>query len=201
MVGKVDEPMAATPMAIEELWCVAKLSVPLEKLQVALDYVCGAGGADCGPIKPNGSCYSPDSKNKKNGGICGFEGTAMLISSDLSKITITIIVTVTVTAMLISFDPSKIIFVVTVTITIIITFTVIITINAMLIRFNRSKITIVVTVTVISTVTVTIIVTAMFITFDPSKVTVVVTVTVTIIGTAMLSSSDTCFLHCRFILA
>ncbi|KAJ0507373.1 putative glucan endo-1,3-beta-D-glucosidase [Helianthus annuus] len=98
MVGKVGEPMAATPMAKEELWCVAKPSVPSEKLQVALDYACGAGGADCGPIKPNGSCYSPDSvvahasyafnsywqKNKKNGGVCGFEGTAMLISSDPS---------------------------------------------------------------------------------------------------------------------
>ncbi|MFS8001502.1 putative X8 domain-containing protein [Helianthus anomalus] len=101
MVGKVGEAMAATPMAKEELWCVVKPSVPSEKLQVVLDYVCGAGGADCGPIKPNGSCYSPDSvvalasyafnsywqKNKKNGGVCGFEWTAMLISSDTSKIT------------------------------------------------------------------------------------------------------------------
>lgn len=78
---------------------MAKPSVPSDKLQVALDYACGAGGADCDPIKPNGSCYSPDSviahasyafnsywqKTKKNGGICGFEGTAMLISSDPSK--------------------------------------------------------------------------------------------------------------------
>ncbi|KAJ9562503.1 hypothetical protein OSB04_007663 [Centaurea solstitialis] len=97
---------AAPPVAAgggygkEELWCVAKPSVPSEKLQEAMDYACGAGGADCGPIKPTGSCYSPDSvvahasyafnsywqKNKKNGGVCGFEGTAMLISSDPSKI-------------------------------------------------------------------------------------------------------------------
>nr|KAJ0214321.1 hypothetical protein LSAT_V11C400219290 [Lactuca sativa] len=83
----------------EGMWCVAKPSVPSEKLQVAMDYACGPGGADCDPIKPNGSCYSPDSvvahasyafnsywqKNKKNGGICGFEGTAMLITSDPSK--------------------------------------------------------------------------------------------------------------------
>ncbi|CAI9282832.1 unnamed protein product [Lactuca saligna] len=82
----------------EGMWCVAKPSVPSEKLQVAMDYACGPGGADCDPIKPNGSCYSPDSvvahasyafnsywqKNKKNGGICGFEGTAMLITSDPS---------------------------------------------------------------------------------------------------------------------
>ncbi|XP_076940003.1 glucan endo-1,3-beta-glucosidase 3-like [Bidens hawaiensis] len=95
MVGRVAEPVAAPR---EELWCVAKPSVPSEKLQEALDYACGPGGADCGPIRPNGSCFSPDSvvahasyafnsywqKNKKNGGVCGFEGTAMLISSDPS---------------------------------------------------------------------------------------------------------------------
>ncbi|XP_076960053.1 glucan endo-1,3-beta-glucosidase 3-like [Bidens hawaiensis] len=95
MVGRVAEPVAAPR---EELWCVAKPSVPSEKLQEALDYACGPGGADCRPIRPNGSCYSPDSvvahasyafnsywqKNRKNGGVCGFEGTAMLISSDPS---------------------------------------------------------------------------------------------------------------------
>lgn len=104
----VAPPMAAPPMAAtpatggdyrqEGVWCVAKPSVPSEKLQVAMDYACGAGGADCGPIRPDGSCYSPDSvvahasyafnsywqKNKKNGGVCSFEGTAMLISSDPS---------------------------------------------------------------------------------------------------------------------
>ncbi|KAL8234149.1 hypothetical protein R6Q59_020249 [Mikania micrantha] len=102
MVGKGGgtKSMAAPPMSggEERLWCVAKPTVPSEKLQVALDYACGAGGADCGPIKPNGSCFSPDSmvahasfafnsywqKNKKHGGMCGFEGTAMLISSDPS---------------------------------------------------------------------------------------------------------------------
>ncbi|KAI3500344.1 hypothetical protein L1887_36164 [Cichorium endivia] len=101
--GGVPPPMAATPASggdyrQEGVWCVAKPSVPSEKLQVAMDYACGAGGADCGPIRPDGSCYSPDSvvahasyafnsywqKNKKNGGVCSFEGTAMLISSDPS---------------------------------------------------------------------------------------------------------------------
>ncbi|KAI3777160.1 hypothetical protein L1987_46956 [Smallanthus sonchifolius] len=100
VVGSGGVAMAAPPTVggEEKLWCVSKPSVPSEKLQVALDYACGAGGADCGPIRPNGSCFSPDSvvahasyafnsywqKNKKNGGVCGFEGTAMLISSDPS---------------------------------------------------------------------------------------------------------------------
>lgn len=80
------------------LWCVAKPSVPPETLQVALDYACGEGGADCEAIKPRGNCYYPDTvlahasyafnsywqKTKKMGGTCGFEGTAMLIDSDPS---------------------------------------------------------------------------------------------------------------------
>lgn len=100
MVGNGGGSTAAPPTAVREeaLWCVAKPSVPSEKLQEAMDYACGAGGADCVPIRPNGSCFSPDSvvahasyafnsywqKNKKNGGVCGFQGTAMLISSDPS---------------------------------------------------------------------------------------------------------------------
>lgn len=91
--------IAAPPFAHEGVWCVAKPSVPSEKLQEAMDYACGEGGADCDPISPTGSCYFPDSivahasyafnsywqKNKKNGGTCGFGGTAMLIDSDPSK--------------------------------------------------------------------------------------------------------------------
>ncbi|KAL0332332.1 UNVERIFIED_CONTAM: Glucan endo-1,3-beta-glucosidase 1 [Sesamum calycinum] len=78
------------------LWCVAKPSVPAETLQEALDYACGEGEADCDAIRPEGSCYFPDSlvahasyafnsywqKTKRNGGTCGFGGTAMLINSD-----------------------------------------------------------------------------------------------------------------------
>ncbi|KAL6530055.1 hypothetical protein OROMI_028700 [Orobanche minor] len=80
-------------------WCVAKPSVPPEKLQEALDYACGGeGGADCGAIGEDGSCYYPDNvvahasyafnsywqKNKRSGGTCGFGGTAMIINSDPS---------------------------------------------------------------------------------------------------------------------
>ncbi|KAL3833258.1 hypothetical protein ACJIZ3_007994 [Penstemon smallii] len=80
------------------LWCVAKPNVPSETLQEALDFACGEGEADCEAIRPQGSCYFPDNvvahasyafnsywqKSKKNGGSCGFGGTAMLINSDPS---------------------------------------------------------------------------------------------------------------------
>lgn len=81
-----------------QLWCVAKPSVPAETLQEAMDYACGEGGANCGAIRPHGSCYYPDTvvahasyafnsywqKNKRNGGSCAFGGTAMLINADPS---------------------------------------------------------------------------------------------------------------------
>ncbi|XP_054825761.1 glucan endo-1,3-beta-glucosidase 13 [Prosopis cineraria] len=83
---------------VQKLWCVAKPSVPAETLQEAMDYACGAGGADCQEISPQGNCYNPDivvahasyafnsywQKHKRNGGTCDFGGTAMLISSDPS---------------------------------------------------------------------------------------------------------------------
>ncbi|PSS36029.1 Glucan endo-1,3-beta-glucosidase [Actinidia chinensis var. chinensis] len=81
------------------VWCVAKPSVPAEKLQEAMDFACGEGGADCEAIRPQGNCYSPDTvvahasyafnsywqKNKRVvGGTCSFGGTAMLINADPS---------------------------------------------------------------------------------------------------------------------
>lgn len=79
-------------------WCVAKPSVPAETLQEALDYACGEGNVDCEAIKQDGSCFYPDNlvahasyafntywqSTKRNGGTCGFGGTAMLITSDPS---------------------------------------------------------------------------------------------------------------------
>lgn len=82
----------------QKLWCVAKPSVPAETLQGAMDYACGAGGADCEEIRPHGNCYYPDTlvshasyafnsywqKHKRGGGTCSFGGTAMIINADPS---------------------------------------------------------------------------------------------------------------------
>lgn len=90
---------APVPSVRRGLWCVAKPSVPPETLQAGLDYACGEGGADCEAIRPRGRCYYPNTvvshasyafnsywqKTKRNGGTCGFGGTAMLIDSDPSK--------------------------------------------------------------------------------------------------------------------
>ncbi|KAK8706006.1 hypothetical protein V6N13_049588 [Hibiscus sabdariffa] len=43
-----------------QTWCLANPNVNQQKLQEALDYACGEGGADCGPIQPNGACFDPN---------------------------------------------------------------------------------------------------------------------------------------------
>uniref|UniRef100_A0A0D3HCK6 X8 domain-containing protein n=1 Tax=Oryza barthii TaxID=65489 RepID=A0A0D3HCK6_9ORYZ len=79
-------------------WCVAKPTVPLDRLQEAMDYACSQDGVDCQEISAGGSCFYPDSiaahasyafnsywqKMKHIGGSCSFGGTAVLINSDPS---------------------------------------------------------------------------------------------------------------------
>ncbi|KAL1562750.1 PLASMODESMATA CALLOSE-BINDING PROTEIN 5-like [Salvia divinorum] len=43
--------------AARQLWCVAKNNAEDAALQSALDWACGPGGADCGPIQNGGACY------------------------------------------------------------------------------------------------------------------------------------------------
>lgn len=45
----------------QELWCVAKNNAEDAALLTALDWACGAGGADCGPIQQGGACYDTSS--------------------------------------------------------------------------------------------------------------------------------------------
>ncbi|KAM5587775.1 major pollen allergen Ole e 10 [Rosa sericea] len=79
-------------------WCIASQSASETALQVALDYACGYGGADCSPIQPSGSCYNPNTLRdhasyafnnyyQKNPAptSCSFGGTAQLTTTDPSS--------------------------------------------------------------------------------------------------------------------
>ncbi|KAJ4872736.1 O-Glycosyl hydrolases family 17 protein [Raphanus sativus] len=77
-----------------QTWCVSRGDAAKEKLQAALDYACGEGGADCRPIQPGATCYHPKSleahasfafnsyyqKNARRVGTCYFGGTAHVVT-------------------------------------------------------------------------------------------------------------------------
>ncbi|XP_022925619.1 glucan endo-1,3-beta-glucosidase-like isoform X2 [Cucurbita moschata] len=79
-------------------WCIASSSASPTALQVALDYACGYGGADCSAIQTGGSCFEPNTMRdhasyafnqyyQKNPAptSCVFGGTAQLTSTDPSS--------------------------------------------------------------------------------------------------------------------
>ncbi|CAL5409241.1 unnamed protein product [Camellia sinensis] len=77
-------------------WCVALAGVPQVDLQNALDWACGLGMADCGPIQSGGACFEPDTllshasyafnyyyqQNGNSDIACNFGGTATLTKSN-----------------------------------------------------------------------------------------------------------------------
>ncbi|KAL3616945.1 hypothetical protein CASFOL_039339 [Castilleja foliolosa] len=78
-------------------WCIASASASETTLQVAIDYACGYGGADCSAIQPSGACYDPNTIRdhasyafndyyQKNPGptSCVFGGAAQLTNTDPS---------------------------------------------------------------------------------------------------------------------
>ncbi|KAB5557379.1 hypothetical protein DKX38_008288 [Salix brachista] len=86
-----------SPVSPGASWCIASPSASPTSLQVALDYACGYGGADCSAIQPSGSCYNPDNVHdhasyafnsyyQKNPvpSSCNFGGTAATTSTNPS---------------------------------------------------------------------------------------------------------------------
>ncbi|GAB2297577.1 hypothetical protein Dimus_031672 [Dionaea muscipula] len=81
-------------------WCVGLTGASMADLQNGLDWACGPGMVDCGPIRAGGSCYVPDtllshasyafnSYFQQNGNsdiACNFGGTAVIVKKDPSKI-------------------------------------------------------------------------------------------------------------------
>lgn len=81
-------------------WCVARAGVSAINLQIALDWACGLGKADCGPIQAGGPCFNPNSllshasyafnsyyqQNGNSDIACYFGGTATLTQNNPSKL-------------------------------------------------------------------------------------------------------------------
>lgn len=91
-------PTTTTPAASTGSWCIASPAASETALQVAIDYACGYGGADCSAIQSSGSCYNPNTLRdhasyafndyyQKNPAptSCVFGGTAQLSYTDPSK--------------------------------------------------------------------------------------------------------------------
>ncbi|CAN1230052.1 PLASMODESMATA CALLOSE-BINDING PROTEIN 5 [Linum perenne] len=88
-----------TAIVPRELWCVAKNNAPDAALQSAIDWACGAGGANCAPIQNGGPCYDDGDlqraaswafndyflKNGMTDDACDFSNTAALIALNPSQ--------------------------------------------------------------------------------------------------------------------
>eukprot|EP00249_Psilotum_nudum_P037038 c9342_g1_i1 orf=299-1777(-) len=79
-------------------WCIALPGASNDSLATGLDWACGPGNADCGPIQAGQPCYQPDTyenhasyaynsyyqRSGDNTAACNFSGTAMITTSNPS---------------------------------------------------------------------------------------------------------------------
>lgn len=86
--------MGQRGVAPRDLWCVAKNNAADQALQESIDWACGPGGANCGPIQQGGLCYDSSDiqrtaswafndyylKNGLTDDACYFSNTAALTS-------------------------------------------------------------------------------------------------------------------------
>jgi hypothetical protein len=106
----VDKPVATVPVVNPAAgagggssWCVASPGASPTALQVALDFACGQGGADCSAIQQGGSCYSPSTvkdhasfafnsyyQSNPVQTSCDFGGTAVLTSTNPSTLSLSL---------------------------------------------------------------------------------------------------------------
>ncbi|XP_031267838.1 glucan endo-1,3-beta-glucosidase 4-like [Pistacia vera] len=82
----------------DEQWCIADEQTPDSELLEAMDWACGAGGANCTNIQPNQPCFYPNTtkdhasyafnnyfqKYKNKGGSCYFKGAGLITELDPS---------------------------------------------------------------------------------------------------------------------
>nr|DAD24780.1 TPA_asm: hypothetical protein HUJ06_026244 [Nelumbo nucifera] len=82
-----------------KFWCAAKNNAEDSTLQTALDWACGAGGADCRALQQGGPCYNPQDiqsmasyafndyalKNGLSNTTCNFGNSAAIVTLDPSK--------------------------------------------------------------------------------------------------------------------